>query len=292
MKNSADAPTSQVGSRLSRPPAPVRLLFWNVNNKDLRKAVCALADATLADAVILNENSVPSTDTLRALRASVSVDFYLPSSISEERFQCFCRNADLDMTEVHLGCRISVRSLKLGGHRTLLVLLHGLDIRNHDDATRQSFAQSVATEIDFVKGDKGTEKVVVLGDFNMNPYDRGMNLPAGLNAMMTRACTARGTRRHTGQAYDFYYNPMWGLFGDNTKGPAGTVYDTSDLGPYGWSIVDQVVVHHSLVALFRDVEILTDAGGESLMNRSGYPDAKTASDHFPILASFCGGGES
>ena len=118
--------------------------------------------------------------------------------------------------------------------------------------------------------------------------DRGMNLAAGLNAMMTKSCIERGSRTHLEKEYDFYYNPMWSLLGDNTDGPAGTVYDTSNQGPYGWSMLDQVIINHSIVELFQNVRILTEAGTESLMNSKGHPDAKNASDHFPILVDFRG----
>jgi len=219
----------------------VRIIFWNVNNKDLTGTVCSLADSTMADVIVLNENKIPSADTLRELQGNVSNDFFIPRAVSEKRFHCFCRNPELDMSEVHEGFRTSVRKLKLEGHMTLLALVHGVDIRNYDQETRQSFAQSLARDLNFIRKDKQTEKLFLLGDFNMNPYDRGMNLAAGLNAMMTRSCVAKGIRRHINQDYDFYYNPMWSLFGDNTKGPAGTVYDTSNQGPYGWSMLDQVI---------------------------------------------------
>jgi hypothetical protein len=120
----------------------------------------------------------------------------------------------------------------------------------------------------------------------MNPFERGMNNPAGLNAMMTKACVESGYRTHLENKYDFYYNPMWGLFGDNTDGPAGTIYNTSSQGPYGWSMLDQVIIHHSIVRLFNSVKILTEAGAKSLMNKKGRPDVNNASDHFPILVSF------
>uniref|UniRef100_UPI00405746E3 hypothetical protein n=1 Tax=Candidatus Electrothrix sp. TaxID=2170559 RepID=UPI00405746E3 len=113
-----------------------------------------------------------------------------------------------------------------------------------------------------------------------------INLAVCLNAMMTRSCTAKGSRRHLGKDYEFYYNPMWGLLGDNTKGPAGTVYDTSNQGPYGWSMFDQVILHHTVVPFFQDVEIITEAGEHSFMDKNGHPDAKNASDHFPIIVDF------
>lgn len=181
---------------------------------------------------------MPSRDTLQALQDNVSKDFYSPKPASEKRFHCFCRNCDFNLSEIHSGWRTSVRKLYIGRHRILLALVHGVDIRNYDPATRQSFAQSLAGEIRFVQSQQGTNKFILLGDFNMNPYDTGMNLAAGMNAMMTKLCVESGSRQHLGEKYDFYYNPMRSLFGDNTNGPAGTVYDTSNQGPYGWSMFD------------------------------------------------------
>jgi exonuclease III len=187
------------------------------------------------------------------------------------------------MSEVHSGFRISVRKLNIGVHRTLLALVHGVDMRNYDTETRQSFAQELAREIQFVKEQQKNNKLILLGDFNMNPYERGMNLAAGLNAMMTKACVRSGTRRHLGKDYEFYYNPMWSLFGDIHESPAGTVYDTSNQGPYGWSMLDQVLFNHSIVDLLADVKILTTSGLHSLMDKNGRPDSRNASDHFPIM---------
>ncbi len=259
-----------------------------MNNKELTNLVCSLAHSTMADVVVLNENQVTSDETLCALQQGVSADFYVPHSFSKKRFHCFCRNPALDMSQVHDGSRTNVRKFRIGSHRALLALVHGVDIRNHDTETRQEFAQELAGEMRFVKEEQGTDKLIMLGDFNMNPYERGMNLAAGLNAMMTRSCVTRGTRRHIGKTYDFYYNPMWSLFGDNTDGPAGTVYDTSNQGPYGWSMLDQVVINHSIVGMFHDVQIITHAGAISLMDDNGRPDSKNASDHFPILVTLRG----
>ncbi len=275
--------------RMPRDSKLLSVIFWNVNKKDLTSAVCSLANSTMADIVVLNENKVLSGDTLRELKTNVSDDFYIPDAMSEKRFHCFCRNRELDMSEVHSGLRTSVRKCKIGPHNILLTLVHGVDIRNYDADARQSFAQTIASDMDLVKDKQSTNKLVLLGDFNMNPYESGMTLAAGLNAMMTRSCVAPGCRKYIDKTYDFYYNPMWSLFGDNSEGPAGTVHDTSSQGPYGWSMLDQVVIHHSIVPIFHDVQILTEAGAQSLMDKKGHPDTENASDHFPILVNFCGG---
>jgi exonuclease III len=267
-----------------------RIIFWNVNKKDLTNLVCSITKSNDADVVVLNENQVPIADMLQALRTNVSQDFYCPNSTpsSEERFHCFCRNSELDLSELHALQRSSVRKINIGQHKVLLALVHGVDMRNYDAEARQSSLQTLMTDMEFVKEQQKTNKLILLGDFNMNPYDKAMNLAAGLNAMMTKSCVARGLRKYMDRDYDFYYNPMWSLFGDNTDGPAGTVYDTSSQGPYGWSMLDQVLINHSIVSLFQDVRILTEAGTQSLMDGKGRPNSSTASDHFPILVTFCG----
>jgi exonuclease III len=267
-----------------------RIIFWNVNKKDLTSLVCSITKLNDADVVVLNENQVPIADMLQALQTNVSQDFYCPNSTpsSEKRFHCFCRNSELDLSELHALQRSSVRKINIGQHKVLLALVHGVDMRNYDAEARQSSWQTLMTDMEFVKEQQKTNKLILLGDFNINPYDRGMNLAAGLNAMMTKSCVEKGLRKYMDRDYDFYYNPMWSLFGDNTDGPAGTVYDTSNQGPYGWSMLDQVLINHSIVSLFQDVRILTEAGTQSLIDGKGRPNSSTASDHFPILVTFCG----
>jgi hypothetical protein len=216
----------------------VRIVFWNVKKKDLTRFVCSIAASTNADAVVLAENHVSSKETLLALQTNVSQDFYFPEVISkaDPRFHCFCRNSQLDLSETHKADRTSVRKLQIGNNNALLVLVHGIDIRNYDSESRQEFAHLLANELRFLQEEKQTNKLILLGDFNMNPFERGMNSASGLNAMMTKADVELGSRKYRGTNYDFYYNPMWSLFGDNTNGPAGTIYDTSGQGPYGWSM--------------------------------------------------------
>lgn len=243
-----------------------------------------MARDTDAHAIILNECAANSQDVLEELRSKVNKDYGIPALISSEsRFQCFCRDKSLDLTEIHKGARTSVRKLNIGSTHALLGLVHGVDIRNNDENVRQSAAQLLADDFRFVGSQQGHSRFILMGDFNMNPFESGMNLAAGLNAMMTRTCVKNGQRTFLGKQYDFYYNPMWGLLGDRSAGPAGTVYDTSNQGPYGWSMLDQVLVSHPLVSHFGDVQIITSAGSVSLIDSNGRPDKAAASDHLPIL---------
>lgn len=273
---------------MSEDPKLIRIVFWNVDKKDLTDLVCELAKSTSADAIVLCENRVSVETALSSLQKNVSKDFVVPSAVSSDKFHCFCRKSSLDLSEAHSGFRCSVRHFNVGQHQALLALVHVPDLRNHDEYARLSFAHSLAREMQFAKKQQNTKKLVMLGDFNLNPYDVAMNLAGGLNAMMTKACVSGGYRTFQNERYEFFYNPMWGLFGDNTAGPPGTIHDTSNQGMYGWSMFDQVLFHYTMVETFHTVEILTQAGETRLTNKKGRPDKKI-SDHFPLLVSLRGG---
>ena len=53
----------------------IRILFWNVNKKDLTPLVCSIAGDVSADIVILNENTIAADITAAALRERVSPEF-------------------------------------------------------------------------------------------------------------------------------------------------------------------------------------------------------------------------
>jgi hypothetical protein len=132
----------------------------------------------------------------------------------------------------------------------------------------------------------GHRRTVIVGDLNMNPFEKGVAGANGLHAVMTRTVALAGERTVQERSYPFFYNPMWGHFGDRLPGPPGSYYyQGSELVTYFWNIFDQVLVRPELLDRFRDedVRILESAGAVPLISTRGRPDEKAASDHLPIL---------
>jgi len=89
-----------------------------------------------------------------------------------------------------------------------------------------------------------------------------------------------------GRQYQFFYNPMWGHFGEHGQKPPGTYYRNSgEQVNYYWNMFDQVLVRPSLLDMFPPdgVEIVTHAGRFPLMTSRGLPDRAVGSDHLPLL---------
>ena len=95
----------------------------------------------------------------------------------------------------------------------------------------------------------------------------------------------RGARTVQGERYPFFYNPMWGHFGDRAGGPPGTLHEKAEHTVFFWNIFDQVLLRPELAVNFRheDLTILSTVGNRPLVTPIGKPDANHASDHLPVL---------
>ena len=94
------------------------------------------------------------------------------------------------------------------------------------------------TQIAREEDQAGHRRTVLLGDLNMNPFEPGLVGAGGLNAVMSRQIASRATRTVQGTEYRFFYNPMWGHFGDRRNHTAGSYfYASSEHVSYYWKHV-------------------------------------------------------
>lgn len=260
-------------------------LFWNVARKDLSPLVARLAAERSADIVVLAENGAGPGATLQELHRFLDPAFSEPTS-EQTRIDLFGRHDGLDLQETYADAsgRLTVRVLRLGEEELLLAAVHSVSKTNWDRADQAAESCVLSDQIRRVESEYGHARTILVGDLNMNPFEDGMVQANGLHAMMTRATAQTRARQVQGRDYPFFYNPMWGFFGDRTPGPPGTFYYRhSGHLSYDWNIFDQVLLRPDVLPFFEDVEIVTRIGETELIAANGRPDTHNASDHLPIL---------
>ncbi len=126
------------------------------------------------------------------------------------------------------------------------------------------------------------DKVLVVGDFNSNPFERTMSAVSGLLALPTKRLTERTVQ---GRKKSVLYNPMWKFFGDFETIPGTYYYNNSEDLNYYWNLFDQVLISHELLYIFNDksLEIIKNIGKRSLIKNDKID--KNISDHLPISFS-------
>jgi endonuclease/exonuclease/phosphatase family metal-dependent hydrolase len=149
---------------------------------------------------------------------------------------------------------------------------------------QQAVAAEFSREIAEYEDDQKCQDTILVGDLNMNPFEPGMVIVSGFHAAMTKQIAIRPARKWRRQKYRRFYNPMWGLFGDRTPGPAGTHYWKSSVpSNQHWHMFDQVLLRPSMIDRLRSIQILDHDGQERLLDGKDRATKDYLSDHLPIL---------
>ena len=128
----------------------------------------------------------------------------------------------------------------------------------------------------------GSDKTVVMGDFNANPYDEELLLPSAFNAMLFKGILrARGSRTWHGKSYPFMYNPTVNWLSEDTETYGSHYYSSGDGTSPVWNCYDQALVSRILMDGVRGYRYLRRIGETDLI-ASRRPKRKI-SDHLPLL---------
>ena len=168
----------------------------------------------------------------------------------------------------------------------LLVGVHLPSELNRSDASHDFECREAADVVRECEVRIGHRRTIVVGDFNMDPFDSVMVAASGFHAIMDRRIVQSGSRKVAGKERPFFYNPMWNLLGDASRGPPGTFHRArGEHVTYFWHMLDQILLRQELLSVFNvdDLQILVDDGQSQFLKPPGIPDASRASDHLPIL---------
>jgi exonuclease III len=264
----------------------VTFLYWNTNRKPLHTEIRALAEAHVVDVVILSEFSESPATLLEYLNSGRIKDFqFAPGEC--ERIQIFTRFSSSFLRPRYEDDWVSIRLLKMPARvEILLVAAHLPSKRFRDEHDQEHLSTTVARTIMEQEKNVGHQRTVLVGDLNMNPFEKGVVSANGMNAVMSRQVASRESRTVMSQAYPFFFNPMWAHFGDRQEGPPGTYYyNRPGLVNYYWNIFDQVMVRPELIDRLDGgrVRIPTKIGETSLLFEDGRPNNRDFSDHLPLL---------
>ena len=270
------------------------ILFWNLRGNDtttwasrvptLRTHLMRLAESLGIDVLLLAESGFDPADILDALNGGRPGAFHYPASNSR-RIQLFTRlsaSAVIDQFNDSSDGRLTIRRLTTSSDRQILLAALHLQSQMYWTVEQQALQATVVRQ-DIVQTEDivGHQRTVLIGDLNMNPFDLGLVGAQALNAVMTRDVALREERTVADRPYRFFYNPMWGCFGDRTPGPAGTCFHSAS--SHFWSIFDQVLLRPALMDHLAELRIVDGDGQESLLTERGRPRASEVSDHLPLL---------
>lgn len=165
-----------------------------------------------------------------------------------------------------------------------LVGCHLVDPYNYDKIEQENRAGDFSEFVYNIEQKTNNNQTVVVGDFNMNPFDPGMARAKCFNSVMDKRIAQQGKRRYCDKDYPFFYNPMWYFLGHPNHLNGTIYYNHSEDLQYYWHIFDQVLIRPSLIDKFLmdSLKIIEKTPSTNLLTERGTVN-HNISDHLPIF---------
>ncbi len=266
----------------------LHILFWNMHRKDLSGALASIVDEHQPAVVILAECGTTVETLLDAVnRATVRYRFV--EMIGDSKLVALTTLSSIQIHCLRDEKRYSFWRVKTEHSVVTLCGVHLQSALNYDRDELNELTRRLRQDLESVEVSENHNRSILIGDFNLEPFDRGLTSSEELSSVSSLRLAQRSPHRKVAfETRRVLYNPMWSHLGDRPSEPAGTYFHPSGVIGYGWRMFDQVLFCPSVMDVFRDfeVEILRKAGDNALVDHRGLPDSTSASDHLPIRIQF------
>lgn len=268
------------------------LMFWNTKNGSSLNFVRQALIENDVDVLILAEDKSAVGVTESIISTPNTAFTYKEYRPVASRVRFFTRlNGVLGLAS-DPSDRISVRTYDSQGGSSLLIAGVHLPSKlwsSEDDQYR--FARSLRETIEEAEIRFGHSNSLLIGDFNMSPFEKGMVAYDGLHGVMEKSVSMLAPKFAYGKSWSYFYNPMWSRIGDESEGPSGTCFfNRSGTINYFWHNFDQILLRPSLLPMYskKNLRVITRIGATDLL-KGGRIDA-SISDHLPLTLSINLGG--
>ncbi len=263
----------------------MNFLFWNIGKNNLVKELQILSEEFDIDHLILCEFKEDIPEFLKALNTDRSIYKYLPA-ISNNKIHLFTRWRLPFFKLVSESKRFSIWQVDHPFYDNFLLGAAHLPSKLHWQAESQLIETTIFRDaIETARIEKGIDKIITVGDFNMNPFEPGLTATTAFHATQDLNLAKASARTVQGKSYRYFYNPMWNFFGDQSIGavPGTYYYKSSQHVNTDWSIFDQVILSPEIAdsVPMDSLDIIAKTTHLNLLKPNGLINEKI-SDHLPI----------
>lgn len=263
----------------------MRLLFWNLGQSG--RAADLLPDLVAeneVDVVVLAEAAEFRT-SITATISTKSSRKYFPDPVQTNRrltwFSVYPWSTTSHIDDDH-GISIKEISPPIGAP-VLVAGIHAASQLYRTPADLNELIRRHSTAVKKAEGKQKHDRTVVIGDFNLNPFETGIVSSESFHAVMDRRLATTGSRTVQGRKQPFFFNPMWSLYGQDQNGALGSYYyKSSSSVELFWHCLDQALVRPALLSRIgpQPVKFVTAINGIAIFSPG---KGSKISDHLPLL---------
>lgn len=312
---------TKISNSNKTPPISINCAFWNIKDKSnpFDSVLASFVKYNKINFLILSENDNISDTEIRNATNLERIQFTKRTSKAKPWLYLYCSKdlipfikthdtvdfkkddvVDKDPRETEYFAkylnkfeRIVFLSIENNGEKLLVVPIHFPSKVFLSEKKQYLLAKRYKSIITEFAVNNDFSKTIIVGDFNMNPFEDGL---IGIDCF--HAISSREIAKQPHSFYSIpiecYYNPTWALHGDfkyqtKVEKPAGTYYlERAENIDYYWSLFDQVIMSPNAIPHFNEgsLQLIHEWGaGVKRINllKDGVPNKSLYSDHLPLI---------
>lgn len=255
----------------------MKLLYWNTNKIKSLVQIIDICISESPDIFFLSEIDENLLETESRPLNEIGYE-YTPNPGSDRVKILIKKGLDIELgLQNKYYTMISVDEFDLN-----IISLHlPSQMFQHMDALKE-FIRDFRAKIDETIGSPLEKRIIVIGDFNVNPFEKPMIDFDGFSA--TNSINSKSKVTHLGKSKTYYYNPTWQLYSNNVfpgtkyfQRPSGSSYDILE-----HHFLDQVVISIKLLNEIDWEKIKIVQKSSKFIFKSNGSNKILESDHLPL----------
>lgn len=263
----------------------MKLLFWNLQKKQVDSEILELVVEQEPEFAAFAEGSgIDIENIIGKLKSDFDKDYEHVENPGCDKI-IILKQVCLNISLMNQNKDYSLISLSNNEETYLLGFVH-LPSKLHQTEEQQRRAcERLYNQIRNEEVTNDISNSIVIGDFNINPFESPMISFSGLAATNGIDCSQRDSIVSDGETKKLFFNPMWTLYSEYKDRPGSHRYIKTGVSVNSWHFLDQVIIRPSLIEQFDfdELKFITSTSNHALVNGSGKP---TISDHLPLVCKF------
>jgi exonuclease III len=251
------------------------VVFWNLHNSGDTKAVRMLIESCCPHVLIFVEASNLDLESVAPKTYTLIQSVIQPTA--DIRALSLRSAVQMSIVQEHKG-HLSLYRLLTQDDVFLIAGIHFPSKLFQDEKSQLCEAIDYMQQIGRAEKDFDISKTIIIGDFNMNPFEPGMIAGNAFNSVCSMEVAMKRQRQVQTVSYGYFYNPSWRLYGNHLTEKYGTYFHHSPGHcDFHWNIFDQALLRPSILTDYR-VDFRAMEDDYYFSHRK-----KAQSDHAPIV---------
>lgn len=256
----------------------MKIVFWNLYKKENSKHIRSLLLENDIDIAIFVEYEKLDLPKLK----KDNTEYYVADNMGVCDRLLFVYKKGIKYTIRQEQYYYAIHSFIFNNNSFIIVGLHLPSNMHSKSDDRKEEIPYIINDVLVEERKQKTEKTLVIGDFNANPFDSELILKNMFNAVLYKEIIRKqDVVTHKKRKYKRFYNPMINYITE-TNQHYGTYYYSNGIDALNWNCYDQVLVRKELIDNLSAVRFCKSIGKYSLITKNGVPD-KRISDHLPLI---------